>query len=120
MKADRKAMACLCFTLAFGATAVAQGRDVDGWMKSAHFIVGVYNVEDMIQLPETRWIIGSGLTTLGPGEDDQVITQNYLHVFDAETETVRQVEPENIAVKANTAEYFARRREHGGHTSEFC
>jgi hypothetical protein len=31
-----------------------QGRDVEGWMKSAHFIPGVYNVEDIIQIPGTR------------------------------------------------------------------
>jgi hypothetical protein len=75
------------------------------WMKSAHFIVGVYSVEDLIQIPGTRWIVGSGLTTQGPGMADQVITKNYLHVFDAETETVRRVEPEDIAIRVDTATY---------------
>jgi hypothetical protein len=58
-------------------------RDVKGWMKSARFILGVYNVEDMIQIPGTRWIVGSGVNTQGPGMEDKVITKNYLHVFDA-------------------------------------
>src|SRR6185437_14921033 len=44
------------------------------------FICGVTNVEDLILVPNTKWVIGSGFT-------DQVTTQNYLHLFDTETET---------------------------------
>jgi len=80
-------------------------RDVAGWMKSAHFIVGCYSVEDLVQIPGTPWIVGGGLTTLGPGMPDEVITKNYLHVFDARTETVRRVESDDIAVRADTATY---------------
>lgn len=80
-------------------------RDVDGWLQSAHFIVGCYNVEDLIQIPGTRWIVGGGLTTGGPGMADQVTTKNYLHVFDVETETVCRVEPEDIAIRAETDTY---------------
>jgi len=80
-------------------------RDVAGWMKSSKFIVGVYNVEDLIQIPGTRWIVGSGVINFGPGMEDKVITKDYLHVFDAETETGRQVEPEDIALMADKASY---------------
>ncbi|MGD8316185.1 MAG: hypothetical protein PVH21_04515 [Myxococcales bacterium] len=73
-------------------------RDVEGWMKSAHFIPGVYNMEDIIHIPETRWIVGSGLTTMGPGMDDPVIVKNYLHVFDAQTESVRRVASKDIII----------------------
>jgi len=80
-------------------------RDVEGWMNSAKFIVGVYSVEDMLQIPGTLWIVGSGVTTQGPGMEDQVIRKNYLHLFDAKTETGRQVEPEEIAIRADKASY---------------
>ena len=80
-------------------------RTVDDWMKSAHFILGVYNVEDLIQIPGTRWIIGSGVTQMGPGMPDKVLKQDFLHVFDAEKETVHQVEPGEIHIRANTAAY---------------
>ena len=80
-------------------------RDVDGWMKSAHFITGCYNIEDLIQIPGTRWIVGGGLTTQGIGMPDPDIKKNYLHIFDAERETGRQVEPEDIGIRADTATY---------------
>lgn len=74
-------------------------------MKSAKFIVGVYSVEDMLQIPGTHWIVGSGVNTQGPGMEDQVIRKNYLHLFDAEKETGRQIEPEEIAIKADKVSY---------------
>ncbi len=80
-------------------------RDVAGWMKSAKFIFGVYNVEDMLQIPGTRWIVGSGVINNGPGMADKYILKDYLHLFDAETETGGRVEPEDIAIKADTASY---------------
>jgi len=80
-------------------------RDVAGWMKSAKFIVGAYNVEDMILIPGTRWIIGSGLTTQGPGMDNKYITKNYLHVFDAQAETMRLIDPESIFIAPDTTTY---------------
>lgn len=80
-------------------------RDVEGWMKSARFILGVYNVEDMIQIPGTRWIVGSGVIVYGPGMADRFILKDYLHVFDAETETGGRVEPEDIAIRADTGSY---------------
>src|SRR5438067_3591629 len=51
------------------------------------FICGVTNVEDLILVPNTKWVIGSGFT-------DQVTTQNYLHLFDSETETGAAVRSE--------------------------
>jgi hypothetical protein len=38
----------LALTLALGTSALAQERDVDGWMESANFILGVYSAEDII------------------------------------------------------------------------
>lgn len=105
MTRSRSSIASLCLPLAFGATAFAQEADTERWMKFAHFIVGVYNVEDMIQIPGTRWIIGSGLTTMGPGMADRVITKNYLHLFDAETETGDRVEAKDISIQPDTATY---------------
>jgi len=87
------------------ANATMANRDVAGWMKSARFIVGVYNVEDMLQIPGTRWIVGSGVIVYGPGMADRYILKNYLHVFDAKTETGGRVEPRDIAVKPDKAGY---------------
>lgn len=88
-------------------TTTSLNTNVEDWMKSAHFIVGCYNVEDLIQIPGTRWIIGSGVINFGPGMADKVILKDYLHVFDAETETGYQVEPKDIAIKPNTTAYPA-------------
>ncbi len=71
-------------------TTTSSNITVGDWMKSAHFIDGCYNLEDMIQIPGTRWIVGSGLTTLGYGMADQVITKIYLHLFDADYAVFKQ------------------------------
>jgi len=99
MQKPRYILATLFLALALGSSAFADTRDVEGWMKSSNFIVGVYNVEDLIQIPGTPWILGSGLTTLGPGMDDPWKTKNYIHVFDARTETGYAVQGEDIALK---------------------
>ncbi|WP_455387845.1 hypothetical protein [Petrachloros mirabilis] len=88
-----------------GATAVAPDPKIEAYLKTARFIVGVYNVEDLIQIPGTRWIVGSGVITGGPGMNDRFILKDYLHVFDAETETGGRVEPGDIAIKADKASY---------------
>jgi len=62
------------------------------------FICGVTNVEDLILVPNTKWVIGSGFT-------DQVTTQNYLHLFDSETETGAAVQPFEIAIRPDTKTY---------------
>jgi len=87
MKTYHNAVIILCSVLTLGTSAVADDRDVDGWMKSANFILGVYNVEDMVQIPGTKWIIGSGVTSQGPGMNLRFLKKDYLHVFNAETET---------------------------------
>jgi ribulose 1,5-bisphosphate synthetase/thiazole synthase len=46
----------------------------------AKFICGVQNVEDLIQVPGTKWVIGIGFNW-------DPTSQNYLHLFDAENET---------------------------------
>jgi len=62
------------------------------------FICGVTNVEDLILVPNTKWVIASGFT-------DQVTTQNYLHLFDSETETGAAVQPFEIAIRPDTKTY---------------
>ena len=66
---------------------------------NAKYILGVYNVEDIIQIPGTKWIVGGGITGYGPGFNDQVITKNYLHLFHAATETGHRVESSEIAIR---------------------
>lgn len=79
---------------------------VEAWMNSnVRWILGVYNVEDFLVIPGTHWIIGSGLNMYGPGFKDSVIKKNYLHLFDADAETGRRLEPSEIAIKADTKTY---------------
>jgi hypothetical protein len=80
-------------------------RDVDGWMRSARFVLGCYNVEDLLLIPGTRWIVGSGVINNGPGMSDKYNSKDYLHLFDAETETGGRVEPEDIALRPDTDSY---------------
>ena len=68
------------------------------FMASAKFLYGFYNVEDIIQIPGTKWIVGGGITAYGPNFWDQVITTGYWHLFDAETETGFRVDSETIAI----------------------
>lgn len=67
-------------------------------MATAKFIIGMYNVEDIIQIPGTKWIVGGGITSYGPGSFDKVITTGYWHLFDAETETGFQVDSNSIKI----------------------
>jgi hypothetical protein len=75
-----------------------QSNDVSS---TAKYILGVYNVEDILQIPNTKWIVGGGITGYGPGFKDQVITKNFLHLFNADTETGRRVEPSDIEIRPN-------------------
>lgn len=98
----------LFLLLAMWAGAQGQNKealDVEGWMKSAKFIVGCYNVEDMLLIPGTHWIVGSGVITQGPGMEDKVITKDYFHVFDAKTETGGRLDSKDIAIKPNVKAY---------------
>ena len=83
----------------------AQQRDVEGWMQSANFIVGIYYAEDIIQIPGTRWIIASGLATQGPGMHYRYTKGNYLHLLDAETETGRAIQGEEYRIAPDTARF---------------
>ncbi|MBD0402974.1 SMP-30/gluconolactonase/LRE family protein [Flammeovirga sp. EKP202] len=74
-------------------------------MNNAKYIIGVYNVEDMILIPGTKWIVGGGITAYGPGAEDQVITKNYLHLFDSETETGDKVDSYKIAIRPDSDIY---------------
>ncbi len=70
-------------------------------MASAKFLLGFYNVEDIIQIPGTRWIVGGGITCYGPYLCDKVITTGYWHLFDAETETGFRVDSSTIKIAAD-------------------
>ncbi len=85
----------------------AQKITVEDWLEKANvkWIVGVYNVEDFLLLPDTHWIIGSGLNVYAAGFKDQVLTQQYLHLFDADAETGRSIMPDEITIKADLATY---------------
>lgn len=74
-------------TVALGTAAFAQERDVDSWMELANFILGVYSAEDIIQIPGTRWIFGSSVTTQGPGKDYGHLKKSCLHLFNIDSET---------------------------------
>jgi hypothetical protein len=62
------------------------------------FICDVRNVEDLLLLPNTNWVIGSGFN-LDPA------SQNYLHLFNAENETGVAVQASEIAVRPDTTTY---------------
>src|ERR1700689_4758272 len=57
-----------------------RGRHMTVADDSVKFICDVRNVEDLLLLPNTNWVIGSGFN-LDPA------SQNYLHLFNAENET---------------------------------
>lgn len=105
MKNYRYTVAALCLALAFGSSAIADDRDVEGWMESANFILGVYSAEDIVQIPGTKWIVASGLTTQGPGMDYRFTKKNYLHLFDAETETGGAIEGEQYKLKPDAKRF---------------
>lgn len=67
-------------------------------MASAKFLLGFYNVEDIIQIPGTKWIVGGGITCYGPNFCDKVITTGYWHLFDAEAETGFRVDSSTIEI----------------------
>ncbi|MEQ9696137.1 hypothetical protein [Shimia sp. SDUM112013] len=67
-------------------------------LASAKYLYGFYNVEDIIQIPGTKWIVGGGITCYGPNFCDKVITTGYWHLFDAETETGMRVPSEEIVI----------------------
>ena len=62
------------------------------------FIYDVRNVEDLLLLPNTKWVIGSGFNW----EPD---SQNYLHLFNVENETGAAVQPFEIAIRPDTVAY---------------
>lgn len=67
-------------------------------MRGAKFLLGFYNVEDLIQIPGTKWIVGGGITCYGPNFCDKVITTGYWHLFDAEAETGFRVDSSTIRI----------------------
>jgi DNA-binding beta-propeller fold protein YncE len=79
--------------------AITHATVVDGVPgEGVSFITGVRNVEDLLLVPNTKWVIGSGFT-------DPVHTQNYLHLFDSEKETGAAVQPSEIAIQPDTKSY---------------
>lgn len=81
-----------------GENTTATERRVEKLMASARFLYGFYNVEDIIQIPGTQWIVGGGITCYGPNFCDKVITTGYWHLFDAENETGMRVPSDTITI----------------------
>ncbi|NMF33339.1 hypothetical protein HHH56_00870 [Flammeovirga yaeyamensis] len=75
-------------------------KTVEQFMSNAKFNIGFYNVEDIIQIPGTNWIVGGGITCYGPNFWDKVITTGYWHLFDAEKETGFRVDSSSIKIAA--------------------
>jgi hypothetical protein len=65
---------------------------------SVKFICDVRNVEDLLLLPNTKCVIGSGFNW-------EPAAQNYLHLFNAENETGVAVQASEIAVRPDTRTY---------------
>jgi len=61
------------------------------------FICGVTNVEDWAPVPGTQWVIGGDLAAAGK--------QGTLYLFDTKNDTVKPVEPSDIAVKPDKQKY---------------
>ena len=80
-------------------------RSHEDWMKSAHFIRGIYNCEDFMVIPGTKWIVGGGLLAYNAGFVDAVMKQNYLHLFDGDAETGRRIQPEEIVILPDLETY---------------
>jgi len=64
---------------------------------NVRFICGVTNVEDLVPVPGTHWVIGSDLAAAGQ--------QGYLHLFDSTKDTASDVRPDAIAIKPDKSRY---------------
>jgi DNA-binding beta-propeller fold protein YncE len=62
------------------------------------FICGVTNVEDFAAAPETKWVIGSDLSTASN-------PQGYLYLFDTGKKTATAVPPSKIAIRPDKKTY---------------
>ena len=63
-----------------------------------NFICGVTNVEDFAPAPDTKWVIGSDLST--PGSP-----QGYLYLFDTGKKIAVAVQPSKIAIRPDKKTY---------------
>lgn len=66
--------------------------------KGVSFICGVTNVEDFAPVPNTKWVIGSDLSTASS-------PQGYLYLFDVSNRSVTAVKPAEIAIRADKKAY---------------
>jgi DNA-binding beta-propeller fold protein YncE len=66
--------------------------------KGVSFICGVTNVEDFAPIPDTKWVIGSDLSTPGA-------PQGFLYLFDTAKRSVTAVQPSEIAIKPDKKTY---------------
>ena len=62
------------------------------------FICGVTNVEDFAPAPDTKWVIGSDLSTASN-------PQGYLYLFDTGKKTASAVPPSKIAIRPDKKTY---------------
>jgi hypothetical protein len=62
------------------------------------FICGVTNVEDFVAVPNSKWVIGSDLSTASE-------PQGHLYLFDTAKRTATAVQPSDIAIKPDKKTY---------------
>jgi hypothetical protein len=78
----------------------AQGASAVDCSAAGHvtFICGVTNVEDFAPAPDTKWVIGSDLSTASN-------PQGYLYLFDTGKKTASAVPPSKIAIRPDKKTY---------------
>lgn len=63
-----------------------------------HFITGLYNSEDLAPIPDTRWMIASGMDSIGH-------PAGHLYMVDVDAKTASEVFPERTAWEPDVATY---------------
>lgn len=87
-------VAAMMFCLSQGAHAAVECSPTNG----VTFICGVTNVEDLAPIPNTKWVIGSDLSTASN-------PQGYLYLFDTSKKTGSAVQPSTIALRPDKKTY---------------
>lgn len=63
-----------------------------------NFIMGLYNAEDFAPVPGTRWMVASGMESIGH-------PAGHLYMVDTQAKTAREVFPDSTAWDPDTATY---------------
>src|SRR3954470_4294535 len=62
------------------------------------FVPGPYNAEDLVRVPGTRWLVGSGM--IGPGHPE-----GHLYLVDAEAKVSEELFPGSVEIRPARAPY---------------